>query len=86
MLLPLLAAIPGPIALLEVGASAGLCLYPDKFSYQYSPGDRVEPAGRRGAAVLKCEISGPVPVPTALPEVVWRAGIDLAPLNVALQN
>lgn len=82
VLLPLLAAVPGPLALLEVGASAGLCLYPDKFSYQYSPGDRIEPAGPRGAAVLKCATSGPVPVPTALPEVVWRAGIDLAPLNV----
>jgi hypothetical protein len=83
VLLPLLAAIPGPLALLEVGASAGLCLYPDKFSYDYSPGGRVDPAAQPGAAVLKCATSGPVPIPTALPEVVWRAGIDLAPLNVS---
>ena len=29
-LLPALSGIEGPIALLEVGASAGLCLYPDR--------------------------------------------------------
>src|SRR5690606_10739265 len=34
-LLPGLAAIPGPLALIEVGASAGLCLYPDRYSYRY---------------------------------------------------
>ncbi len=83
VLLPVLAAIPGPLALLEVGASAGLCLYPDKFSYDYGSGGRVDPQGRPGAAVLKCAVSGPVPIPKALPEVVWRAGIDLAPLNVS---
>ena len=83
VLLPLLAPIPGPLALLEVGASAGLCLYPDKFSYHYGSDDRVDPPTQPGAAVLRCAISGPVPIPTALPEVVWRAGIDLAPLNVS---
>jgi hypothetical protein len=31
---------------------------------------------------LSCAIEGPVPVPTILPEVVWRAGIDLNPLDV----
>ncbi|HSP53114.1 MAG TPA: DUF2332 family protein, partial [Cryobacterium sp.] len=35
VLLPALAAIPGPLALIEVGASAGLCLYPDRYSYRY---------------------------------------------------
>src|SRR5690606_27984331 len=34
-LLPALAAVPGPLALIEVGASAGLCLYPNQYSYRY---------------------------------------------------
>ena len=38
-LLPALAQLDGPLALLEVGASAGLCLYPDRYSYRYDGGD-----------------------------------------------
>src|SRR6218665_1823195 len=34
-LLPVLSEIAGPIALLEIGASAGLCLYPDRYSYPF---------------------------------------------------
>ena len=33
-LLPLLVSLPQPLALVEVGASAGLCLYPDRYSYR----------------------------------------------------
>lgn len=81
-LLPILAALPQPLALLEVGASAGLCLYPDKFSYQYGDHPRLDPPEGPGAAVLNCRISGTVPVPERLPEVIWRGGIDLNPLDV----
>jgi hypothetical protein len=34
-LLPALAALDGPLALIEVGASAGLCLHVDRYSYDY---------------------------------------------------
>src|ERR1700681_2587128 len=34
-LLPILAGLPQPLALLEVGASAGLCLLPDLYGYDY---------------------------------------------------
>lgn len=81
VLLPVLAALPQPLALLEVGASAGLCLYPDRFSYQYGDLPRLDPADRPGP-LLRCTTEGPVPVPAALPEVVWRAGIDINPLDV----
>src|SRR5438128_2540104 len=37
-LLPVLMLLPQPLALLEVGASAGLCLLPDRYAYDY--GDR----------------------------------------------
>jgi hypothetical protein len=77
LLLPALAALPQPLALLEVGASAGLCLLPDRYAYDY--------AGRRvgnGGPVLRCRPEGGVPVPDALPEVVWRRGLDLSPVDV----
>ncbi|MCI4066658.1 DUF2332 domain-containing protein [Micromonospora sp. R77] len=76
LLLPVLAALPQPLALLEVGASAGLGLYPDRYRYRY--GDhRIGTSG----PVLDCRLDGTAP-PTRLPEVVWRAGLDLNPLRV----
>lgn len=77
-LLPALDAVDGPVALLEVGASAGLCLHPDRYSYCY---DGASVLGE-SELVLHCRTSGAVPVPHALPEVVWRAGLDLNPLDV----
>ncbi|GAB4054153.1 DUF2332 domain-containing protein [Catellatospora paridis] len=79
VLLPVLAALPQPLALIEVGASAGLCLYPDRYRYRY--GDRA-PLGPADAPLLECSVEGPAPVPDRLPQVVWRAGIDLNPLDV----
>src|SRR5262249_2201673 len=35
VLLPVLAKLPQPLALIEVGASAGLCLLPDLYGYDY---------------------------------------------------
>ena len=77
-LLPALAAVDGPLALVEVGASAGLCLYPDRYRYSYDG----RPVGPPSVVQLRCTTSGPVPVPTALPEVVARIGVDLHPLDV----
>jgi hypothetical protein len=82
VLLPLLAALPQPLALLEVGASAGLCLYPDQYSYRYTGHPRLDPRTGPSAAVLDCAVTGPAPIPDHLPDVVWRAGIDLNPLDV----
>ena len=80
LLLPVLAALPQPLALLEVGTSAGLCLYPDRYTYRYASehGDRV--VGSDGP-VLECAATGLVP-PRRRPEVVWRAGLDLNPLDI----
>ena len=77
-LLPVLAGIEGPLALLEVGASAGLCLYPDRWRYAY--GDTV--VGDPDRPLLTCETTGSFTAPARVPEVVWRAGIDLNPLDV----
>ena len=80
--LPVLGGIEGPIALLEVGASAGLCLYPDRYGYRYTGHPQLDPATGPSPVVLDCEAVGPVPMPTRLPDVVWRGGIDLNPLDV----
>ena len=82
-----LAGITGPIALLELGASAGLCLYPDRYSYQFTDSDtkavtRLDPTDGPSALLLECDTAGSPPLPESLPNVVWRAGIDLAPLHV----
>ena len=80
MLLPVLALLPQPLVLIEVGASAGLTLLPDKYSYDY---DGYRLAGTDPAApVLQCQLRAPAPLPAAVPEVTWRAGLDLNPLDV----
>ncbi|PDP85005.1 hypothetical protein CQJ94_24825 [Glycomyces fuscus] len=79
-LLPVLAGLEGPLALVEVGASAGLCLYPDRYRYSFDGRAPIGPA--RSPVLLECATSGPVPVPERVPRVVWRAGIDLNPLDV----
>lgn len=78
-LLPVLAQMPGPLALLEVGASAGLCLYPDRYRYSFDGGVPFGPAD--SPVLLECATRGPVPVPERVPEVAWRAGIDVNPLD-----
>ena len=78
-LLPALSTVDGPIALLEIGASAGLCLYPDRYSYRYDGGPVLDPAGGVSPVVLSSRMRAAPP--TRLPEVVWRAGLDLVPLD-----
>src|SRR5690242_689597 len=80
--LPVLAALPQPLALLEVGASAGLCLYPDRYAYRYDDGSVLGSS----SLVLQCRTSGRVPLPRQLPSVVWRRGLDLNPLDVGAEQ
>ncbi|MFC0680890.1 DUF2332 domain-containing protein [Lysobacter korlensis] len=75
-LLPLLATLDGPLALVDIGASAGLCLYPDRYAYRYD--DR--PVLGNSTVLLECTTSGAVPVPDRLPEVALRVGVDRTPL------
>jgi hypothetical protein len=82
-LLPVLAGLPQPLALLEVGAAAGLCLYPDEYQYRF---DGVSIGPPESLVRIDCAVSGDVPVPADVPKVVWRAGIDLNPLDVADDN
>ncbi|MBP2437040.1 DUF2332 domain-containing protein [Microbacterium amylolyticum] len=84
VLLPVLSRMDGPLALIEVGASAGLCLFPDRYSYRYAADGAettIDPAEGPSPVVLPCSIDAPS-VPSRLPEVVWRAGVDLNPIDV----
>lgn len=84
LLLPVLTRVPGPLALIEVGASAGLCLLPDRWSYRYR-GDVVadlDPAAGPSPVVVRCQTAGAVPVPSGMPQIVARSGVDLNPLDV----
>src|SRR6476661_2577761 len=62
-LLPLLTRLPQPLALIEVGASAGLCLLPDHYGYDY--GDR-EIAG---TPMFLCAANDPTPIPNSAPQI-----------------
>ena len=83
-LLPVLALLPEPLALVEVGASAGLTLLVDRYSYDYD-GHLVQGTDPR-APVLTCQPRGRVPLPARVPEVAWRAGLDLNPLDVTSED
>ncbi|MDM7990212.1 DUF2332 domain-containing protein [Arthrobacter sp. zg-Y877] len=86
VLLPLLARIARteghPLALIEVGASAGLCLYPDHYGYRYDGGAVINDPGLADL-VLDCVTTGNPPLPQACPEIIHRAGVDLSPLDPA---
>ncbi len=84
VLLPSLARIEGPIALIEVGASAGLCLLPDFYGYDWGRHTLMPPAQFvTNAPVFACKASDNTPLPARHPEIVWRAGLDLSPLDLS---
>lgn len=82
VLLPVLGLLKGPLSLIEVGASAGLCLYPDRYSYLYDGEQYLHPVDGPSTVLLECATTGSPPIPERVPDVVYRAGVDLNPLDV----
>jgi hypothetical protein len=83
LLLPafgILASEHGELAHLDVGCSAGLNLLIDRFRYRYEPGGTVGPAS--SPIELACGTRGAVPVPSAVPVIAARLGIDPRPVDV----
>src|SRR5260370_3114211 len=76
-LLPALAMLPQPLALIEVGASAGLTLLPDRYSYDFA-GHRVAGSDPE-APVITCDPRGPCPLPEAVPVTPSRPALALNP-------
>ncbi|MCY4011600.1 MAG: DUF2332 domain-containing protein [Gammaproteobacteria bacterium] len=70
-----------PLALIDVGAGAGLNLLWDQYDYRYSNGS-VFGTGRSPVRIV-CESRGPMPdMPARFPEVAYRVGIDLEPIDL----
>lgn len=74
-----------PLALIEIGASAGFNLYWDRYAYLYETADHN--TYRRGDAaspvLIHCTLQGEYlpPLPTTMPVVASRIGLDLKPLD-----
>ncbi len=68
----------GPLAHLDVGASAGLNLLIEHYGYDYSGhrlgGDRL---------VLRCEVRGTGALPDAIPSFTTHQGLDADPVDLA---
>lgn len=70
-----------PLALIEVGASAGLTLVPDRYAYDYGTG--VHYGDLASPLTLTCTLRGDgVPPLAGSLSVAWRTGVDLNPLNL----
>lgn len=65
---PILASLPQPVALLELGSSAGLCLLPDRYA--------------AAGLTFPSEVTGVPPGEARDLVVAGRLGVDLNPLDV----
>ncbi|HZM78397.1 MAG TPA: DUF2332 domain-containing protein [Candidatus Limnocylindrales bacterium] len=81
-LYPILASLPQPLALIDVGASAGLCLLADRYRYDY---DGVVAGDADSPLTLRCRVEGE-PFSLGPLTISWRAGIDLNPLDVTSRD
>lgn len=81
-IIPVLAELQGPLAIIEVGASAGLNLCLDRYGYSYSGEPFFPPGFAEGAPIFECMASAETPIPHRLPQIGWRMGLDLNPLDI----
>jgi hypothetical protein len=71
-----------PLSLVAIGASAGLNLFWDRYAYSYSDGrlwgDPDSPV--QLSSVIRGD--GRPPLPESIPDVVFRVGLDLNPVDI----
>lgn len=72
----------GPLAWIDLGASAGLNLLLDRLLIRYSVDDRSYLTGsERSQLAVDCELSGSHPlIEPVAPNIGWRIGIDRSPI------
>jgi hypothetical protein len=56
---------------------------PDLYGYDYGRKVIRAPATASEPPVFRCSASETTPLPTAAPQVVWRAGLDLSPIDAS---
>ncbi|QIK72952.1 DUF2332 domain-containing protein [Propioniciclava coleopterorum] len=86
VLAPLLASLPQPIALLELGTSGGLCLLADRYRYAYTGAVELTAAPAAAPAdapTFPCVTDDPLPADPAGLVIAARHGLDRNPLEVA---
>jgi len=70
-----------PLALVDIGASAGLNLGCDRYLLDYGAAGSCGPAG--AAVRIECAVTGGVPpIAPRLPEIVFRSGLDRSPIDL----
>ena len=71
-----------PLALIDVGASAGLNLLWDSYRYRYSDESIYGPMDSE--VVIECELRNEMPdIPGDMPDVAFRRGVDLDPVDLS---
>ncbi|MEO1059544.1 MAG: DUF2332 domain-containing protein, partial [Actinomycetota bacterium] len=83
------AEVTMPLVHLDVGASGGLNLLLDRLAYRYAPTASDDPQsiphtalGDASTVELRCDVTGAMPMPDALPDIAARCGIDRSPIDV----
>ncbi len=77
-----------PLALIDVGCSAGLNLLVDRYRYEYRLSDgATDAAGPAGAVVVRSNVTeGRPPALGPMPAIGQRFGIDRSPLDVRVER
>ncbi len=73
-----------PLGLVDVGCSAGLNLYLDRYRYRFSAedGSFISEVGD-GTPLLECSVRGPMPTDVAIPTITQRVGLDAKPVDLS---
>ena len=75
------ARLGAPLGLVDVGASAGLNLFCDRYRLDYGAAGATGPAD--APVRIECAVvGGAPPIAPALPEIAARTGLDLDPVDV----
>ena len=73
--------LPGPLGLVDVGCSAGLNLFCDRYRLDYGSAGATGPAD--APVQIRCEIvGGSPPIAPTLPSIAARVGLDRAPVDL----